>query len=288
MTPMQMSLWRGRAVNRVCRLACCAIQNSRTAEDWSSHEVLEQIDLETPDSWPDDLRAYLDQRHDLFLDWETGPSKVTATEYDPAIYGLEAVLRRYALVGWHCTRLTKDEIASIWSGGMQLPDVTMLHRRVDAVVEAGLLPGDLADRLKDEHQADDPWRAGRVWFCFFPPLHAGESGIERFFRHWGGEALYNTHEDDPETGMAISTIGLPCIVEALVPLASLGHLGFLPMKVARRYLISRGYHTVEPIDHEGAITHPLPAANIRKVLLFPSPEFIRLTDCDGWSQPIVG
>jgi hypothetical protein len=262
--------------------------NVRIARDWSNHEVLGPIDLETPDGWPDDLRAYLDQRYDFFLDWETKLSKVTVTEYDSSIYGLEAVLRRCALVGWHCTRLTKDEIASIWSGGMQLPDVAMLHQRVDALVDAGGLLGGLANRLKGEHQADDPFRAGMVWFCFYPPRHAGEHSIERFFRHWGGEALYNTHEDDPETGAAIGTIGLPCIVEALVPIASLGHLDFLPMKVARRYLISRGYRTVEPVNHDGAITCPLPAANIRQVVLFPSPEFIKLTDCDGWSQLIVG
>jgi hypothetical protein len=246
------------------------------------------IDLETPESWPDDLRVYLDRHHDLFLDWEIGPSQFTAAEYDPAVYGLEAILRQYALVGWHCTRLTEDEIGSIRSGGMQLPDVAMLHRRVDAVVEAGLLPANLAARLKAEHQADDPWRAGRVWFCFFPPRLAGETGIERFFRHWGGEALYNSHEDDAETGAAISTIGLPYIIEALVPIASLRRHSWLPTKVARRYLISRGHRTVEPVDHEDAITCSLPAANIRRVIPFPSSGFIALTGCDGWRQLIVG
>jgi hypothetical protein len=171
---------------------------------------------------------------------------------------------------------------------MQLPDVAMLHRRVDAVVAAGLLSRKLADRLKAEHQADHPSRAGRVWFCFFLPRLGGEWGIERFFRHWGGEALYIFHEDDPETGAAIATIGLPCVIEAVVPIASLGHQGFLPVKIARRYLISRGYQTIEPVDHEGAITCPLPVANIRKVILFPSPEFIVLTGCDGWKRPIIG
>jgi hypothetical protein len=130
------------------------------------------INLETPDGWPTDLRAYLDRHHDLFLNWETGRSKVAA-EYDLAIYGLKAVLRRYALVGWHCTRLTEDEIARIRSSGMQLPDAAMLRRRVDTVVATGLLPGNLANRLKTEHQADDPSRAGRVWFCFYPPCPCG-------------------------------------------------------------------------------------------------------------------
>jgi hypothetical protein len=246
------------------------------------------IDLETPESWPGDLRAYLDRHHDFFLDWETRSFRATAAEYDRAIYGLEAVLRRYALLGWHCTRLTESEIASIRSNGMQLPDAAMLNRRVDAVARAGLLRGGLADRLKAENQADDPWRAGRIWFCFYPPRLAGEGGIERFFRHWGGEALYNSHESDPETGVAISTIGLPCIVEAIVPITSLRQHSFLSTKVVRRYLIGRGYRTVEPVDHDDAADQPLPPESIREVIPFPSPGFIALTGCDGWSLPIVG
>ena len=245
------------------------------------------IDLETLSSWPDGLRSFLDQHHDLFLDWETGLVKGGAAEYDRAIYGLEAELRQNALVGWHCTRLTDDEIAHIRSRGMQLPDAAMLHRRIDAVVKDGYLSGAMAERLKAKHQADEQNRAGRVWFCFFHPRLGGEGGIERFFRHWGGEALYNSHEDDPETGSAISSIGLPCIIEAVVPLSSLGHLGFLPMKVARRFLISRGHQTVEPVDHEGAITSPLPAVNIRRIIMFRSPEFAVLTGCEQWQRPLV-
>jgi hypothetical protein len=246
------------------------------------------IDPATSDNWPSDLRAYLEQHQDLFLDWETGASGRAASEYDGVMRGLETLLRCYALVGWHCTRLTEDEIASIQSVGMQLPDVGMLHRRVDAVVEAGLLPGRLAGRLKTEHQADDRWRSGSIWFCFYPPRQAGESGIGRFFRHWGGEALYNSHEDDPETGVALSTIGLPCIVEVLVPIASLRPHSFLPNKIARRYLVDRGHRTVESVNHDGAIMCPLPAMNVRRVIPFPSPEFVTLTGCNQWRRPIVG
>jgi hypothetical protein len=69
-----------------------------------------------------------------------------------------------------------------------------------------------------------------------------------------------------ETGAALATIGLACIIEVLVPIASLGHQGFLPIKVARRYLTSRGYETIEPLDQDGASMCPLPATNIRKII----------------------
>lgn len=252
----------------------------------SGQSTFTLIDRETLETWPTDLRAYLDQHYELFLDWETGSTKVTAAQYDRAVYALEAVLRQYALVGWHCTRLTEDEIESIMAGGMQLPNAAMLNRRLKAVTAAGLLSRDLADRLKAKHQAGESGRADRVWFCFFPPRLAGESGISCFFRYWGGEALYNSHAENPETGAAIGAIGSPCIIEAVVPIASLREHSFLHQKITRRYLISRGLETVEPVDHEDWTGRPLPAANIRRFIRFPSPEFVALTGCDGWRESI--
>ncbi len=242
--------------------------------------------LEAPDSWPVDLRDYLDRHHRLFLDWETKSAKVAPYTYDQAIYGLRDALRPYAIKGWHCTRLTNAEIANIISTGMQLSDAAMLNRRIDALLIAGLVTEYIADRLKAQNQVDESNRAGKIWFCLFPPRLAGESGIERLSRRWGGEALYNSHEDDPETGVAISSIGVPCLVEANVPVASLEPNGGLDFKVVRRFLIHRGYRTKEPVEHEDRIIRPLPAKNVRRVISYPKPDFIKLTGCDTWSDPL--
>jgi hypothetical protein len=121
-----------------------------------------------------------------------------------------------------------------------------------------------------------------VWFCFFRPGDAGESGIVRFFRHWGGEALYNSHEDDAITSPALRRIGTPSIVEADVPIASLEPNGGLASKVVRRFLITRGLRTVEPTDHEDRIKRSLSAENVRRVIRYPDPDFVALTGCDRW------
>jgi hypothetical protein len=252
----------------------------------ASSEPATLMDIEVPDSWPNDLLAYLNRHHRLFLDWETGARKVTASTYDRAIYGLRDVLQPYAINGWHCTRLTKAEIATIISTGMQLPDGAMLNRRIDALLNTGSVTESVANRLKRENQSHASNRAGMIWFCFFPPRLAGEHGIEGFFRHWGGEALYNSHENDPETGVAINSIGVPSLVEADVPIASLESHGGLDFKVVRRFLIHRGYQTREPVEHEDRIKRPLPAENVRRVISFPEPDFMRLTSCDAWSNPV--
>ena len=122
--------------------------------------------------------------------------------------------------------------------------------------------------------------------CFYPPRNAGEGGIGRFFRHWGGEALYVCHENDPHTSPAISCIGTPCIVEAHVPIASLREHGNLECSIYRRYLFSRRGCIPQPSDYEDAIEHPLPAENVRRVIPFPDPDFYSLTDCSEWCRPI--
>jgi hypothetical protein len=245
------------------------------------------IDLGRVDAWPKDLLEFLGAHHALFLDWEDGPTRCDGKDYDRAIRGLTERLEPYAIRGWHCTRLTDDEIAAILAEGLQLPDAAMLHRRIEALVAAGALPRGTADALAARNQADEASRAGMVWFCFFPPRVAGESGIACFFRHWGGEALYNSHEDDPVTGPAIRVIGTPCLVEADVPIASLPVHGGLSSKVARRFLVSRGHHTIEPVEHEDRIKRPLPAENIRRIIRFPEADFLTLTGCSGWQRALV-
>ncbi|MGD9633545.1 MAG: hypothetical protein AB7U97_09730 [Pirellulales bacterium] len=242
------------------------------------------IDLHRPASWPTDLRSYLDARHDLFLGWERG--NVAAPAYDEAIYGLIDVLQPYAITGWHCTRLTDAEIDQIARDGMQLPNTALLDRRIDALVASGELVPEIAVRLKATNQSGDANRAGMVWFCFFHPRLAGESGIERFFRHWGGEALYNSHERDPITSPAISVIGKPCVIEADIPIASLGKHGGLSFKIVRRFLKRRGFRTREPVDHEDRIRKPLPAENIRRIVCFSEADFSSLTGCAEWRQPL--
>ena len=242
------------------------------------------LDLDAPDTWPADLLGFLDRHHGLFLAWEEGTARWQ--DYDPAIDGLRELLARHALVGWHCTRLTDRERAVIAHDGMQLPDRTMLDGRLNALLQAGMLDEIRVAKLKANNQANEENRARRIWFCFYPPRTAGEGGIHWFFRFWGGEALYHSHAEDAETGPAIACIGRPCLIEATVPLAGMGSDTRAAFNVVRRYLIHRGFRTEEPVELEGPTKAPLPAANIRRIIVYPEPDFIALTGCDGWRTPL--
>lgn len=246
------------------------------------------INLEKPQSWPPDLLSVLDRHYDQLHNWEARTGFRDPRAYDQAINEILDASQPFAIRGWHCTRLTEQEIGLVLTHGLRLPTPAMLHQRIDAVVAAGLLSPAIADVLKTRNQADDENRAGKVWFCFFPPRDAGEGGIERFFRHWGGEALYNSHEDDPVTSPALRIIGTPALIEANVPISSLGKPNYcVPFNLARRFVISRGYQTREPVELEDCIRYPLPAERIGRVIRFPDSDFIGLTGCDQWPRPLT-
>jgi hypothetical protein len=243
------------------------------------------LKLEQPAAWPASLRTYLETQHDLFLGRETGSGWVPEA-FDQAIWGLMDALQPYAVRGWHCTRLRDAEIKEIQRNGMQLPNAAMLTCRIKCLVDAGELGSDSAQQLIANNQADDANRANMLSFCFFPPHRAGESGIGRFFRYWGGEALYNSHQDDPVMSSAIRRIGTPSLVEAEVPIALLKSSTGLALNVVRRFLISRGYQTSESVDHADRINRPLPVDCIRRIIQFPDSEFVSLTGCDAWQLPL--
>jgi len=67
-----------------------------------------------------------------------------------------------------------------------------------------------------------------------------------------------------------------------VPIAAMRPRTSLAFKIVTRFLVTRGFQTSEPLDHEDASVQPLPAAAIRRIIRFPEPDFIALTKCDLW------
>lgn len=247
---------------------------------------METLDPNSSLAWPAPLLECLSRHYEVLLGWECRTRSISAPLYDAAINEVYTAIRPYALIGWHCTRLTEAEIEEILRAGMHLPNEARLRARIEARVSAGELTQEIANMLKRRHQAADAGRSGMVWFCFYTPRSAGEAGIGRFFRHWGGEALYNSHEDDPVTSPALNGVGVPCIIEAAVPIALLSRYGELSTKIVRRFLIDRGLVTVEPVDHEDNIEGPLPAQHIRQIVRHPTPKFAELTGCADWNYKL--
>ena len=240
------------------------------------------LDLDRPSSWPAALSTYLDEHRDVFRAWEAKSGQVSAPLFEVAMHGLRDILPAYDIRGWHCTRLTDAEVDQVLRDGMHLPNAETLTRRIEALAETSLIEPEIALRLKSEHWAAEENRVGKVWFCFFPPGKADEYGIGPFFRYWGGEALYRCHEGDPVTSSILRHIGTPRLIEADVPIGSLGK--YPDCAIYRRYLVSCGHRSGEPTDFQGYSELPLPAENVRRVISYPERDFYSLTSCAGWKD----
>lgn len=240
------------------------------------------IDLNNYKTWPGILTDYLEERTAFFEKFCGGSisyrdSGQLARVYDQIVVDVKSILRPYKILGYHCCRLTELEIDAIKTEGMFLPNPTTLLKRVEKLVETGVIGKDVAHKLIKENDAADQYRRDILWFCFFQPYIASESGIGSFFRFWGGEALFRSHEDNIITGPILKQIGTPAIVEASLPLKD---IDLVETKFVKKFMIFKKLQSHE--DHEGYIVAPLQHENIINIITHPSVRFYELTKCQEW------
>lgn len=244
------------------------------------------LNLDLPNDWPDALKATLADVRPVMRAWELDSPTKSAADFDPAITTLGNALRPYSIRGWHCTRLTEDEAATVQTDGLAPLSADLIERRIAAQVQRGTLPAAVGDTLRAAHQGSARNRASMIWFCFFPPCEVSEGGLYRLFSYWGGEAMYWAHEADATVVPMLRQLGAPCIVEADVPVAWLSGTFSAAMSIARRDLIHHGEAIDEPVRFEAHATCAIPGDCVQAVHRFPDSRFIALSGCDGWRTPL--
>jgi len=220
-----------------------------------------------------------------FEGWECDccPNSNTS-RYESVVEEFREILRSHSLVGYHCTKLTREEIDSTSSNGLVLQNGVSLGARIDRILRTGSISPEVAHSLKEENQADECNRKNMLWFCFYAPSIAGECGIGRFFRFWGGEALYNSHENNPTTRPLLRSLGIPSIVKVNLPISSMKDTSFPDGAMARVLLSSADHRLKKPITHEGYSIRDVSAQNIIQIIEHPSESFIELTECKAWKK----
>ncbi|PTC01885.1 hypothetical protein C9980_25865 [Vibrio mediterranei] len=234
-------------------------------------------------TWPEQVVDYLDRNHLKFIGWETSDEdRVSAYEYDQSILEFRNLLKQFSLIGYHCTKLTPYEIGEIRKHGMKLQNGDSLKERILRLESEREIESSVAQKLIATHQADARNRANMLWFCFFEPHLAGFHGIHRFFKSWGGEALYNSHEGLMTTGDTLRRIGVPCVIKAKVTISSLKPSYYPCAVLIRAYLQNLGYIVDNSIEHEGYSLEDISAKQIEAIYQHPSSEFVQLTKCNEW------
>lgn len=210
-----------------------------------------------------------------FEGWECNCCRQTnSSGYDSLVQEFREILRSHSLTGYHCTKLTSEEIENIRANGMSLQNADSLSARIDRLFHNNLVSHEVAQCLKETNEADHRSRANILWFCFFEPFPARKHGVERFFNFWGGEALYNSHKDNPITGTALRGIGTPCMIKANVLISSMVDSKFPDGAMARVLLLKLGHCIRIPIEHEGYSTQNIAPHNIIEIIQYPSEMFV--------------
>jgi len=248
------------------------------------------LDVLDHSTFPEEVSAKIEQHRELFADWSRpgpeGPHRFSAREHDAAYGELCEALRAHSIRGWHCTRLTEDEISRVATLGLKPLNVVFLQERIDSAASAGLIPAGIAERLRTTHQANESNRAGRIWFCLHLPREAGEDGLRRLLGTWGGEALYNSHEEDAEVLSILRSLGKPCVVEADLPIPSLNSAWRVATALVRSDLIMRGVPTDLPHGPEDFATQCIEPPGLRRVVELAHADFEALVGCGSWTSPL--
>lgn len=262
--------------------------------------MLTMIEIESVDIWPkevvnilennfDILKKYILREHGLMSLLSTERwNKINkyASERALIIEDIKQLISKHKVTVYHCTRLTESEIDDVNSNGIQPLSLELINNRITKALSENLLSKELADYLLSANQCNDKNRSGMLWFAGGVSTLKDEGAVVRLFQSWGGEALYNSHEDDTKSGHVLKAIGKPCIIKAsLFPTEFKAIWVDLGERLVNAFLIHRGIKNVESPNFDTYIDFLLRPE--RFVLIQrENPLFESLTNCNRWREKI--
>jgi hypothetical protein len=239
-------------------------------------------------TWPSEIVSYLDDNYQAFLGWETsGQERASESEHEQAVQEFREILNTCSVIGYHCTKLTSHEIEDIALNGMKLQNSESLKARVLKLNSLGEVNDEIAMKFIASNRSGARNRASKLWFCFFEPHLDGFDGIHRFFKYWGGEALYLDHVASKDSADTLKRLGTPCIIKAHVNINSLEESYYPDKELIRVYLLSKGYDAKKDIEPEGFSIENVSSMQIDAIYEYPTAEFVRLTRCNEWGDESV-
>ena len=265
------------------------------------------VEIENINSWPPEFRevatdgrslaiSYYQKCSDIEQRLETDdiflrrrrPENRYKQDYDELVGRLEALLKPHRIIAYHCSRLTTEEIGNIKKEGLRILTADLVNKKLRHCLSHGYLKQTEHDLIKNSSclsktlNNQQGQRTGRIKFCANRETLKDSYGIYRFFRSWGGEAMYWGHEQDPTLAHALGRIGAPCIIVCAIPSACIPLYGELP-EYFLRYLVSHEseykdlYKRVEIYTEKN-----LCSTEILDIIEYSSPQFEELTAISSW------
>lgn len=183
--------------------------------------------LDNPKTWPKHIIDQLNQPSVIKL--LTNNNFIDCVLKDSDIKNIFADVEYYAkdkgIAGYHCAKqLPEKPYKKI---GLRILDFEKHHSEfLDYLKENKLvnekqfqiIKTDLA-KFKEKNR-----RENQLWFCFTRQLVFHDDGCEKFFKYYGGEAIYMAfvyEENRTKIKTILEQIGEPVVVEAHIPIENL-------------------------------------------------------------------
>ena len=196
----------------------------------------------------------------------------------PSIEGdqVDAMVAGASIVGYHCTRLTDAELATIRSEGLQPLSRELIDRRISQAQARGDLNHEFAATIRKTHWGADENRIGRIAFIGTrtPFVHRRDT-VHYLLGEWGGEAVSYALEGTKYQAL-LRRIGTPTIVVVAAPLDLVDSLNPDLLTVAWS-----AHHEPEEAGCGFVLREPVPPEMIQG-LVQPGSELWRSYCSDDW------
>jgi hypothetical protein len=186
------------------------------------------------------------------------------------------------VIGYHCTRLLKHEIEDINKNGLALPSTTFLSKKLQAAGEFGYFnQEEIQQLIAHNSYLEMPGRENLLYFvCGYSALKDG-GGIYKFFRCWGGEAIFNSYQNQLPLFLKLCLIGIPCIIKAKFKQKSGVNLA---ESLESTFLYNRNMIECLEAGYEVVLSTPLLREHIIKIIHSDDPNFKKLTAYHEWED----
>jgi hypothetical protein len=260
---------------------------------------VDAIDISEIATWPTDLLAAVENAKPDLVDWakrkreidRLGEKDVRARIHPPPnehqdsadkhTARFDDVLSEHLFVVRHCTRLCDVDIERIAKTGMLPLTPEMTKLRLAEIQERGYLSADDASALERKSLSNESERQNSTfWILGQAPLRE-EDNVGRLFSHWGGEAIYLAHEEEP-LGAVLRSLGAAAIVEACVPHAMLRVEQALFNSIGEALRYSVAYGSTPEFELEVTTTETVQPDQIRNIFRQGTDDFEALTGAKNW------
>jgi hypothetical protein len=275
-------------------------------------QMQHHIDIEDTSTWPNRFLEIMSGNKELFIAFHTEEKRVDklaredvalrmnrgsnphASAYKDVLFSLANILHGENIVGYHCTRLAAHEIENIKSNGMKILTKELVEERFKGVLKIGLLREEQyqyissSELFKGSLNNECGQRTGYIWFCPNRSTLKDGGAVCRLFQSWGGEAVYNGHEEDKNIGHHLKSIGAPCIVKCSMPMTDIeDDLTYMAKRFVSQFISNNGSFAPDPSAvFDMSIERDLLPSEVLEVIDFSDPRFLEITDHQSWYDKV--